>query len=38
MKITQKSIIEDIKKSVGTGKPEWGAEPGKLYFVITWEA
>lgn len=18
------------------GKPEWGAEPGKLYFVITW--
>ena len=23
---------------VGTGRPEWGAEPGKLYFVITWEA
>lgn len=22
---------------IGTGKPEWGAEPGKLYFVITWE-
>lgn len=20
-----------------TGKPEWGAEPGKLYFVITWD-
>lgn len=19
------------------GKPEWGAEPNKLYFVITWE-
>lgn len=23
---------------IGTGKPEWGAEPGKQYFVITWEA
>lgn len=23
---------------VGTGHPEWGAEPGKIYFVITWEA
>lgn len=22
---------------IGTGKPEWGAEPGKQYFVITWE-
>lgn len=22
---------------IGTGKPEWGAVPGKLYFVITWE-
>lgn len=22
---------------VGTGRPEWGAEPGKPYFVITWE-
>ena len=21
----------------GEGRPEWGAEPGKLYFVITWE-
>lgn len=21
---------------IGTGRPEWGAEPGKLYFVITW--
>ena len=24
------------KIRIGTGKPEWGAEPGKLYFVITW--
>ncbi len=23
---------------IGTGRPEWGAEPGKMYFVITWEA
>ena len=22
---------------IGTGRPEWGAEPGKQYFVITWE-
>lgn len=22
---------------IGKGKPEWGAEPGKNYFVITWE-
>lgn len=22
---------------IGTGRPEWGAEPGKNYFVITWE-
>lgn len=24
--------------SIGFGLPEWGAEPGRLYFVITWEA
>lgn len=22
---------------IGTGRPEWGAEPGKTYFIITWE-
>ena len=22
---------------IGTGKTEWGAEPGKLYFVISWD-
>lgn len=26
------------KIRIGTGNPEWGAEPGKQYFVITWEA
>lgn len=25
------------KIRIGEGKPEWGAEPGKKYFVITWE-
>ena len=23
---------------IGTGRPEWGAEPGKMYFAISWEA
>lgn len=22
---------------IKTGRPEWGAEPGKQYFVISWE-
>lgn len=26
------------KISIGEGRPEWGAEPGKQYFVITWDA
>lgn len=25
------------KIRIGEGRQEWGAEPGKLYFVITWE-
>lgn len=25
------------KIRIGEGRPEWGAEPGKNYFVITWE-
>lgn len=25
------------KIRIGTGKPEWGAEEGKKYFVITWD-
>jgi hypothetical protein len=25
---------ELVKIRIGTGNPEWGAEPGKLYFVI----
>ena len=23
---------------IGTGRPEWGEDPGKQYFKITWEA
>ena len=30
-------VFKNPKISIGTGKPEWGAEPNKLYFVITWE-
>ena len=28
--------FKNPKIRIGTGKPEWGAEPGKNYFVITW--
>ena len=29
--------FKNPKIHIGSGKPEWGAEPGKIYFVITWE-
>lgn len=29
-------ILKNPVIRVGTGKPEWGAEEGKYYFVITW--
>lgn len=29
--------FKNPKIRIGTGKPEWGADPNKLYFVITWE-
>ena len=29
--------FKNPKIRIGTGNPEWGAEHGKLYFVITWE-
>ena len=28
--------FKNPKIRIGTGRPEWGAEPGKNYFVITW--
>ena len=31
-------VFKNPRISIGTGRPEWGAEPGKQYFVITWEA
>lgn len=30
-------VFKNPKIRVGTGKPEWGAEPGKMYFVISWD-
>ena len=29
--------FKNPKIRIGTGKPEWGAEPGKNYFIISWE-
>lgn len=29
--------FKNPKIRIGTGRPEWGAEPGKLYFVISWD-
>lgn len=29
--------FKNPKIRIGTGKPEWGAENGKLYFVISWD-
>ncbi len=30
-------FFNNPKIKVCYGKPEWGAKPGKLYFVITWD-
>lgn len=29
--------FKNPKIRIGTGRTEWGAEPGKQYFIITWE-
>ena len=29
--------FKNPKIRIGQGCPEWGAEPGKMYFVISWE-
>lgn len=29
--------FKNPKIRFGEGRPEWGAEPGKIYFVIIWE-
>lgn len=30
-------VFKNPRIRIGTGRPEWGAERGKNYFVITWE-
>lgn len=30
-------VFKNPKIRIDTGNPDWGAEPGKKYFVITWE-
>lgn len=30
-------VFKNPKIRIDNGRPEWGAVPGKLYFVITWE-
>ena len=30
-------VFKNPKIRIGEGRPEWGAAPGKNYFVITWE-
>ena len=30
-------VFKNPRIRIGEGRPEWGAEPGKLYYVITWE-
>lgn len=28
------SFIAEVSLAKGTGKPEWGAEPGRIYFIL----
>ena len=30
-------VFKNPRIRIGQGKPEWGAEPFKNYFIITWE-
>lgn len=36
--MSRRLVFKNPKIRVDYGKPEWGAEPGKTYFVITWDA
>ena len=36
--MTRRLVFKNPRIMIRTGKPEWGAEPGKIYFVITWDA
>lgn len=33
----RRMVFKNPRIDIGEGKPEWGAEPGKQYFVITWK-
>ncbi len=35
--MSRRLVFKNPKIRIDTGRPEWGAEPGKKYFVITWE-
>lgn len=35
---SRRLVFKNPRIHIDYGKPEWGAEPGKMYFVITWEA
>lgn len=34
--LSRRVAFRDINIRVDFGRPEWGAEPGKKYFVISW--
>lgn len=34
---SRRLVFKNPRIRIDYGKPEWGAEPNKLYFVITWE-
>ena len=35
--LTRRVIFDRPQIRIGTGRPEWGAEEGKMYFVISWK-
>lgn len=35
--MSRRIIFNNPHIRIGKGKPEWGAEPDKTYFVITWD-
>lgn len=36
--MSRRLVFKNPRIQIRTGKPEWGAEPNKIYFVITWDA
>lgn len=35
--MSKRLFFKNPKIRVGEGKPEWGAESGKQYYIITWD-